>query len=181
LKAPFREAIEDGRLRAVADAWWQCRGDDVVSYWLHMPRVALKPRLPAVLPCRYSPVEASFHVETLTDDLRGLTRLPINGKLIDSLLPSDMLPEARARLLSVIEGPALEIIKVSDSAKPERGAVEERLLMPLRSGGRGTPDPILAVCTHLDRRAAGWVPITQEELSVNRVPLFKLELMKGSA
>ena len=180
-KAPFRDCIADERLRAVADVWWQCRVADPVPYWPRMPRVVLRPLLPAVLLCRYSAAEASFQIETLTDDLSGLTRLPINGKLIDSLLPPDKLPEAHALLRSVIEGPAFEIIKVSDRARLERGAIEERLLMPLRSRGRGAPDLILMVYTHLDRRAAGWVPITQEELSVKHVPLAELESMKGSA
>ena len=171
VSAPFRDMIEDERLRTLADAWWRGRVDEGVPSWRDVSRSPLKPLLPAVVLCRYSPGEQSFQLETLSDDMRGLTRLPIDGKRIERLLPPDMLPEVRGNLLGVIAGPAIEIIKVRDLAKPERGAVEERLLMPLRSGGRGAPDLVLVAYARLDPRAAGWLPITQESLAVTRLPV----------
>ncbi|MBV8165374.1 MAG: hypothetical protein JO021_01185 [Alphaproteobacteria bacterium] len=135
--------------------------------------------LPAVLLCRHVPAERSFRLETLTDDLRGLTRLPIDGKRIEQLLPADRLSEVRGNLRSVIDGPAIEIIKVWDLAKPERGVVEERLLMPVRSEGRGGADLVLAIYARLDPHAAGWLPITQELVSVKRVSLVDLAAPVG--
>ena len=168
------EALDNRRLRRVAERWWTCRLDADVPYWRHMPRDVLQPLMPAVLLLHHVPANGSFRVETLTDDLTGLTRLRLGGKLIDDVLPTDMVPEVRTRLLSVLDGPTVLVIKVGDQADPARGAVEERLLLPLRTGGRGPPDLLLAVYTRLDPHAAHWLPITQNTLSIARFPVAAL-------
>jgi len=168
------DVLDDRHLRTVAERWWACRLDAEVPHWRHMPRDVLKPMMPAVLLLHHVPADDSFRVETLTDDLTGLTRLRLAGKLIDDVLPTDMVPEVRARLLSVLEGPAVLVIKVGDQANPARGAVEERLLLPLRDTGRGPPDLLLAVYTRLDPHAANWLPITQNALAITRFPLSEL-------
>jgi hypothetical protein len=168
------DALDNRHLRAVAERWWACRLDADVPLWRHMPRDVLQPLMPAVLLLRHVPADDSFRVETLTDDLTGLTRLRLGGKLIDDVLPGDMVPEVRDRLLSVLAGPAVIVIKVGDQAQPTRGAVEERLLLPLRDTGRGRPDLLLAVYTRLDPHAANWLPITQNALSITRFPVSEL-------
>jgi hypothetical protein len=174
MSAPLLAAIDDARLRTVAARWWQCRGEYAVPYWRHMPRDVLQPLLPAVLLYRHAPAKGSFRVETLTDDLSGLTRLRVGGKLIEDVLPADLADDVRERFLSVIGGPAAVVVKVADRADPARGAVEERVLLPLRSGGRGAPDLILGAFTRLDPDAAGWLPFTQNVLSVARLPVAEL-------
>jgi hypothetical protein len=168
------EALDNRQLRTVAERWWTCRLDADVPHWRHMPRAVLQPLMPAVLLLHHVPEDESFRVETLTDDLTGLTRLRLGGKLIEDVLPGDMVPEVRDRLLSVLHGPAVIVIKVGDQADPGRGAVEERLLLPLRDTGRGKPDLLLAVYTRLDAHAAHWLPITQNALAITRFPLSEL-------
>jgi len=168
------DALDNRHLRAVAEHWWACRLDADVPYWRHMPRDVLQPLMPAVLLLHHVPANGSFRVETLTDDLTGLTRLRLGGKLIDDVLPTDMVPDVRARLLSVLDGPAVLVIKVGDQAHPARGVVEERLLLPLRDAGRGRPDLLLAVYTRLDPQATHWLPITQNALSITRLAVSEL-------
>jgi hypothetical protein len=139
-----------------------------------MPRDALRPLLPAVLLYRHAPAKGSFRIQTLADDLKGLTRLRVGDKLIEDVLPADLADDVRERFLSVIGGPAAVVVKVGDRANPGRGVVEERVLLPLLSGGRGAPDLILGIFTRLDPDAAGWLPFTQNALSVARFPVAEL-------
>jgi hypothetical protein len=138
-----------------------------------MPHDAFASLMPAVLLYRHSPAERSFRVEPLRADLTGLTRLPIDGKLMDEFLPPDMLESVRARLMTVIEGPAVVLVRVGDQANPARGVVEERLMLPMRSGRK--VDLILAAYSRLDPSAHGWLPITQNELSVVEMPIATLD------
>jgi hypothetical protein len=168
----LRDAIEDKHLRAVASRWWECRAGQPVPQWRHMPHDAFAPLMPAVLLYRHAPAERSFRVEPLRADLTGLTRLPVGGKLIDEFLPPDMLESVRARLMTVIERPAVVLVRVGDRANPARGVIEERLMLPMRSGRK--IDLILAAYSRLDPSALGWLPITQNEISVVEMPVATL-------
>jgi len=165
-------AIQDKHLRAIASRWWQCRAGQPVPEWRHMPHDAFAPLMPAVLLYHHVPAERSFRIEPLRPDLTGLTRLPLEGKLMDEFLPPDMLESVRARLMSVIGAPAVMLVRVGDRANPARGVVEERLMLPMRTGR--TVDRILAAYSRLDPSAHGWLPITQNELSVVELPVATL-------
>lgn len=168
------DALTDRRLQAIAERWWQCRNGAVVPYWPHMPREVLKPAMPAVLLARRAPQEGALRIQTLTPDLKGLTRLKLDGKRITDVLPPNMAADVNERLLSVLDGPTAIVVKVADGANPARGAVEERLLLPLRGSGRGAPDMLMATFVRLDPNAAGWLPITQTQLAITRFPVATL-------